>query len=79
MQIHAIRGDNQEALSSLRKAIDEGWRFRWRDYLEHDPILDSIREEPEFQMMLAEIKTDMAEQLARVKQMEKEGDVCVNP
>jgi hypothetical protein len=29
--------------------------------------------------MLAEIKTDMAEQLARVKAMEKEGDVCVNP
>ena len=29
--------------------------------------------------MVAEIKADMAEQLARVKAMEKEDDVCVNP
>ena len=29
--------------------------------------------------MVAEIKADMNEQLARVKEMELEGDDCVNP
>jgi TolB-like protein/Tfp pilus assembly protein PilF len=79
VQIYALRGEKQLALTTLRQAIDEGWRLYWRYYLEHDPNLESIRNEPEFQSMLAEIKADMAEQLARVKEMEKEGDVCVNP
>jgi len=78
-QIYAIRGEKQRALTTLREAIDEGWRFRWWYNLEHNPNLESIRKEPEFQAMLIEIKADMAVQLTRVKEMEKEGDVCVNP
>ena len=69
----------QLALTTLRQAIDEGWCVGWWYYLELEPSLESIRNEPEFQAMLAEIKADMAEQLARVKAMEKEEDVCINP
>ena len=74
-----MRGEKQQALTTLRQAIDEGWRDGWWYYLEHAANLGSIRSEPEFQAMVAEIRTDMAEQLERVKAMEKEGDVCVNP
>jgi hypothetical protein len=35
--------------------------------LEHDPKLDSIRDEPEFRAMVEEIKLDMAAQLERVQ------------
>ena len=79
VQIYTLQGEKQRALTTLRQAIDEGWRAGWWYYLEHDPSLESIRNEPEFQAMLQEIKADMASQLVRVKAMEKEGDVCVDP
>jgi TolB-like protein/tetratricopeptide (TPR) repeat protein len=79
VQIYALQGKTKQALTAMRQAMDAGWRGFWRYSLEHNQNLNSIRNEPEFQAMLAEIKADMAEQLLRVKAMEKEGDVCVNP
>ena len=61
--IFALRGETDKAISALREAIDEGWRASWWYFLNHDPNLDSIREEPEFLSMLDEIKADMATQL----------------
>ena len=69
VQIYALRGEKQRALTTLKQAIDEGWRVLWRYHLEHNPNLESIRHEPEFQTMLEGIKAEMAEQLARVKEM----------
>lgn len=80
VDIYALQGKKEKAMTALRQAIDEGWRGRWRRInLENNLNLESIRNEPEFQAMLAEIKADMAGQLARVKAMEKEKDVCFNP
>ncbi len=70
VQIYAQQVKSEKALSTLRQAIDERWRGAWRHFLEHDPNLDSIRHEPEFQAMLAEIKADMAAQLERLRAME---------
>jgi hypothetical protein len=60
---------------ALRLAIDEGWRVHWWYYLKHDPNLESLHDEPEFQAMVAEIEADMAEQLARVREMERNGEL----
>lgn len=71
--IFAMRGKSEAALSALRKAIDDGWRTSWWFHLENNPNLDSIQSDPRFQSMLAEIKADMASQLARVRAMEADG------
>jgi len=73
--IYAQQGKTREALSALRQAIDERWSVAWWYFLEHDPSLDSIRDEPEFQAMVAEIKADMAAQLERVRAMESSGEL----
>jgi TolB-like protein/Flp pilus assembly protein TadD len=73
--IYALQGDKQKALAALRQAIDEGWRGMWRYYLKHDPTLESLHDEPEYQAMVAEIEADMAEQLARVREMERNGEL----
>ena len=67
VQIYALQGKTKKALEALRQAIDNGWRALWWYWLEHDPNLDSIRDEPEFQAMVAEIRLDMAAQLERVR------------
>jgi len=75
VRIYALQGKTEKALAALRQAIDQGWRHRWWYYLEHDPNLDSIRNEPEFQGMVEEIKADMAAQLERLRAMEASGDL----
>jgi hypothetical protein len=77
VQIHALRGDRQKALAVLRQAIDEGWRGLWWYYLKHDPNLESLHDDPEYQAMVAEIEADMAEQLAHVREMESNGEFAV--
>ena len=75
VKIYAIRGDKQKALSALRQAIDEGWRSLWWYLLKQDPSLESLHDEPEYQAMVAEIEADMAEQLERVREMERNGEL----
>jgi glucan phosphorylase len=79
VQIYALQGEKQKALSALRKAVDEGWRFLWRYSLKYDPTLESLHDEPEFQAMIEEIEADMAAQLARVREMEKNGELEPTP
>jgi hypothetical protein len=54
---------------------DEGWRADWWYLLKHILILESLHDEPEFQAMVAEIEADMAEQLARVRELERNGEL----
>ena len=56
MEIYTLQGETAKALSALRQAIDAGWRNRWRFYLENNPNLDSIRNEPAFVVMVEEIR-----------------------
>lgn len=63
--IHALRGDKVQALAALREAEKAGWRGpAWRYYRDVDPNLASIRNEPEFKAVFADIKRDMARQRA---------------
>lgn len=79
VQIHAILGNKSSALSSLRKAIDEGWRYSWWFHQKHDLALESLRDEPEFQEMFQEIEAEIATQLERVRQMEASGELAPIP
>ncbi len=72
-RILALQGKKRQALAALRHAIDQGWRNNWWYCLEHDPNLASIRQEPDFQAMMAEVETDMATQLQRVQQIQADG------
>jgi len=79
VRIYAQRGKKEEALVALRQAIDQGWRRYWWYYLEHDMGLEPIRHEPEFQAIVKEVKADMAEQLARVREWEADGKLAPIP
>jgi TolB-like protein/Tfp pilus assembly protein PilF len=60
---HAFRGDRAKALAALREAAQAGWRGPlWRYYRDFDPNLASVRDEPEFKAVFADIERDMARQ-----------------
>ena len=62
-QIHALRGETNEALAALREAVAAGWRGPfWRYYRDLDPTLESIRDEPGFKAVFAAIEHDMVRQ-----------------
>jgi TolB-like protein/Tfp pilus assembly protein PilF len=75
VQIYALQGDKQKALSALQRAIDEGWRESWWYHLKYNPNLESLHDEPEYQAIVAEIEADMAAQLERVREMERNGEL----
>ena len=79
VQILALQGKRAEALAALGKAVEEGWRSLWWYYLRHDPNLELIRDEPEFQSAIAAIEVDMAAQMQRVREMERSGEIAAIP
>jgi len=79
VQIYALQGKTKDALAALREAIDDGWRTLWWYYLERDPNLASIRGEPEFHAMLEGVRADMATQLERVREMQRNGELASIP
>jgi hypothetical protein len=69
----ALRGRKQEALTALRAAERAGWRgAAWRARRDFDPAFDSIRDEPEFKAIFADIERDMARQRAELAKRPKD-------
>jgi len=69
VQIYALRGEKRAALAALRDAEKAGWRggsYPWRYFRDFDPALASIRNDPEFKAVFADIEHDMARQRAEL-------------
>jgi TolB-like protein/cytochrome c-type biogenesis protein CcmH/NrfG len=79
VDLHALRGDKEKALAALREGVANGTRFMWRLRLLYNPNLESIRDTPEFAAVVAEIEADMAEQLGRVRGMQRSGELTAIP
>jgi hypothetical protein len=80
VQIHALRGDKDKALTALREAEKAGWRGpAWRYYRDIDPNLDSIRENPEFKAVFADIERDMTRQRAELAKRPKNAPLDLDP
>jgi tetratricopeptide (TPR) repeat protein len=78
-QIFALQGKKQKALSALRQAYYETYPGNWQYAFKHEPNLESLRGEPEFKAIREEIRADMAAQLARVREMERSGELAAIP
>ncbi len=75
VDLHALRGEKEKALAALREGVANGTRYMWRLRLLYNPNLELIRDTPEFAAIIAEIEADMAAQLARVREMERNGEL----
>jgi TolB-like protein/Tfp pilus assembly protein PilF len=73
VEIHALMGDRDTALDLLATAMAEGWRSGWRIGIERNDNLVSLRGDPRYQSILANIETDMEAQLKKVNAFREEG------
>ncbi len=78
VQIYALRGQKAKALAALRAAEKAGWRYAWRYFRDFDPNLASIRNEPEFKAVFADIERDMARQRAELAARPKNAPLNLN-
>ncbi|MCH7894326.1 MAG: tetratricopeptide repeat protein [Proteobacteria bacterium] len=63
----AIAGRTEEAIKAFRVAVDNRFRVTWEWSTELNPNMESLRDDPRYQAMIAEIKTDMAAQLEQLR------------
>jgi len=66
----AISGRTDEAIKALRAAVDNGFAFSWEWFTELNPNMDSLRDDPRYQAMMSEIKSEMARQLKTLQAIE---------
>jgi adenylate cyclase len=52
--LNARTGQKEEALGFLERVFARGWGKR--DWVEHDPDYDTLRDDPRFQKLLAKLK-----------------------
>ena len=64
--------------TALREAEEAGYRFGWRYVRDLDPDLASIRNEPEFKAVFADIERDMARQRAELAARPKNAPLDLN-
>ncbi len=69
VRLYALQNKKAAALASLHIAVENGWRFDWRYYFDHDPNLDSIRGDPEFKALRRKVESDVAAQLVRARKI----------
>jgi TolB-like protein/Flp pilus assembly protein TadD len=82
VRILALRGRKRHALLSLRAAERAGWRgglWPLRYFREYDPSLASIRSDPEFKAIFAEIGRDMARQRAELAKRAQDAPLDLAP
>jgi tetratricopeptide (TPR) repeat protein len=77
-RIHAALGNRVQALDSMRKEIVDGNR-RWGLFSFDQSEFDFMRDDPEFVRLMRIGKADLEEQLERVRQMERKGELAPAP
>ena len=76
--LYAALGRDDEAIEAWRKCIEGGAYGFWQ-LDAADSVFDSIRDRPEFQQILDDIAAEMAIQLERVRDMERNGEIPMLP
>jgi len=77
-RISAALGQKEQALEALQKEIVDGNR-RWGLFSFDQAEFDFLRDEPEFQRLMDIASTDKAEQLKRIRAMERNGELPPAP
>jgi tetratricopeptide (TPR) repeat protein len=69
-ELHALRGDAAATAEDLRRAMDHG--LRQIAVIERSPFYDKVRDEPEMQALIADLRLLAAQELEELQAAERE-------
>jgi tetratricopeptide (TPR) repeat protein len=78
VELHAITGNRDAAVAAFAEALDSGW-YRYLSPLRSFPNLESIADDPEFIRLLARNQQRVDQELAKVREMERNGQLARTP
>jgi tetratricopeptide (TPR) repeat protein len=70
--MQALNNEEDEAIASLTRAVEMGWRHLALFRLERDPTFENIRSLPNFQALATRVRADLSAQMARTNLMPRE-------
>jgi TolB-like protein/Tfp pilus assembly protein PilF len=73
VELLALDGQTQAALDRLQQAVDGGWTSDWRSIFGNE-TLASLRDEPRFQRIEAQLESEMATQLEAIRALPDMGE-----
>jgi len=79
VEIYALLGDREKAISTLATAVAAGWRSIWWINTEANDSLASLHDDPRYRAIIADIQSQLAEQLVRVREWEASGELTSVP
>ena len=68
--IHATRGETEEAVQWMERAVESG--YAWYDLTAKEGLLENLRNHPRFQQLMTEMEARVAGMRRRVEVMESE-------
>ena len=66
--IHAIEGEQKQALNGIRRAAEAGWTRQW--FTLQDPNLASLRDDPEFRRIINDLEDGLGVMWQRLRMAE---------
>jgi tetratricopeptide (TPR) repeat protein len=74
-RIYAFQGDRKEALKYLAEVASYGFTNGWHDFILLDPILKSLRDDPDFKAIVKQAQEKKATLRMQVREMEERGEL----
>ncbi len=74
VELLALDGQRKAALDRLQQAVDSGWKSHWRSDFSNE-TLASLRNEPRFKQITAQLEKDMANQLEAIRALPYMGEM----
>ena len=76
-RIHAFFGQTESAISNLENLSEFGFVYGWLNFIHEDPMIDNLRNDPEFVEIMNKLEAESIEIRKMVNEMRYNGEIML--